>query len=133
MAKKLQKGALYRDAWKEAMLTATEVVEKKAIKNAPKQTGALKAGIKHKLDPSPVPLYGIVSTNAMRGGVRYPFVLNSGKGKGGSVLHQRHGGKKSRGKGTRGWFSRALAGNQNRVNRILARAARLIERAWSAR
>lgn len=66
-------------AWRAAVQEATLLVKQEAMKTAPSATGHLRASITSRLDPRPVPRWGIVSTDATAAdGTRYPFVLNAG-------------------------------------------------------
>ncbi len=79
---KLKRGGILGIAgapWAEAVEQATVLVEREAEHVAPRRTGKLQASITHRLDPRPVPSWGIVSANATAAdGTRYPFILQAG-------------------------------------------------------
>ena len=75
-----QDSPVHAQPWRAAVQEATVLVEQEAMKVAPSASGHLRASITHRLDPRPVPRWGIVSTDATAAdGTRYGFVLQSGK------------------------------------------------------
>lgn len=142
---KLRRDDLFAASWRRALERATVLVKERVPEVAPRDSGRLAASRAHRLDARPVPRYGVVSVQAVRGKARYPFVLQAGhrRPKGmtrrqarvapaGSLieLHYRRG--RLAGQSTRGWLNRAARSVQSRVNSILANAAREIERRWQS-
>lgn len=73
---KCQDDKFYAEPWKRAFTEVVNLVEQKAKKRAP---GTLGSKITKRMDTGPLPLWGIISTNAKSAsGFRYPFVLESG-------------------------------------------------------
>lgn len=100
--------------WREGLRQAVTLVTRQAVKNAPVKTGNLRGGMRNKLAPGTVPLYGVVTNDAVRkGGFRYPWVLEQSK---------KYGHK--------GWFSKALYQKRNEIVAILNDVARRISANW---
>lgn len=132
LQRKLQQRPIYAGPWTAALQKAVKIVMLRAHARAPRgETGRLDAAITSNMDASVVPLFGIVSTNAVSAkGFRYPFALESGH-RGDVELHYATGVRRAkRGKSTRRWLGGALSGSRPRITRLLERAARQIEAEW---
>lgn len=55
---------LFGEHLRKGIMAAALVVESEAKKRAPVDRGQTRAGITHKVDPSPLPLWGTVGTNS---------------------------------------------------------------------
>ncbi len=120
---KLRSDHIYAYAWRRLMTEAAKLVKAAAQGRAPVGSGAMRATMTYKIEPKPVPLYAVITLN--QAGKRYGFLLNAGKGKGGSVLHYR--GTKKR---TRRWFIGAISICRKHIQRKMNALAQEIQRTW---
>ena len=118
LLKRLSGSKAYAKPWREAMERATLFVLGKAQENAPVDTGRLRSSLTSTLDSRPVPLFGEVGTNVL-----YAKPLEMSE-----VPHYRRGARA--GQQTKGWFSGALFGSRDAIDRILRAAAKQIEKMW---
>jgi hypothetical protein len=154
---KLDYPHLIGPSWSRAMTKALAILRGEVNKNAPMAKGTLKASLTDKIDPRPVPMWGLITANAeSAGGVRYPFVLQAGHREhrrtsplrragrnlkqakaaglhttgmvGGEIILRYHGTRRS----TRGWITKGLRVARQEMTGLLEQAAREIERRWGS-
>lgn len=111
--------------WADALEDAAQIVQAEGQQRAPRRTGALYGAIKYKMQARPVPMWARVSANKLHRGFRYGWALNFSQKR---QYRYRSGGR--RGQRTHGWFTDAMGAARSRVDALLERAGRAIERNW---
>jgi len=119
-------GAIYAEPWTRALRSLVDEAQRDVRATAPQDTGRLDAKTVGKLQASPIPKWGVVTTNATNRGYRYPWALEAS-----NRYHYRSGSR--RGQTTKGYFARVRDELQGKVNRVLADAARDIESKFNSR
>ena len=123
---RMQQNTWYATPWRDMMRRSMNQVTYLAMRRAPVASGQMAAEVNNKMDASPVPLWAIVTDNATSArGARYPFILDAGKGKGGSKLH--YAGTR---KVTKNWFRGSLTAARKQIAAWIDEAAREVERLW---
>ncbi len=122
--RKIEGNRLLQEPWRQALDEIARAVQERAQRRAPRQRGALAAGITRRLDARPMPWWALVSLgNVTNRGFRYGGALE-----GGPMYHYRSGPYK--GRQTRHWFKGTIRSVQRAVNRALEGALRRIEQEW---
>lgn|SRR5574340_1164945 len=129
MQRKLSGNALYAGPMKTAVRESVELAEGKVKERAPVMTNRLESSVTHRLAENPTAFWGVVTAGAENKGWRYPWSLNAGKGKAGSVTHYRSGPRQ--GKSTKKWFGGTIGLVRRAIKLKLNHAAREIERNWA--
>lgn len=123
LQKKLRHENLYAEPLRAAFAEAADVAKKEAERLAPRDTGRGVSRITVWVSPKPVPTGARVRLNVQNRGFRYMWALNASP-----RYHYRRG--VFAGSPTAGWFEKARDRTAPRINAILTRAARDIERDW---
>ena len=119
-----RRNPIYAEPWVSALKEAASLVQTDLQRGAP---GTLGATITTRLHARPVPLYAKVGLLPMpsRKGFRYPGALQ-----GGAMYHYRSG--PLTGRPTKGWLKEPLSRLAGKIEELLGRAGREIERAWES-
>lgn len=126
LLKKLDGDAVLGQPIKHALNQIGAFGETRAKQRAPRASGRLSAGISHKMDVRPIPLWtkvgyvnGAMPTNK---GFRYPYALNASKKR---IYH--YAGTKKK---TYRWLSGVMAQVRRQFGSLIQNAAREIESNW---
>lgn len=116
LQRKLDGKTLYWQPVKDALNALGKMGASDAQRGAPKLTGALGGGIRHKLNSNPRPLWVAVTTNVVsKTGRRYPWILE---------FDARYGHKN--------WLRTSIRRAQAAASGVLGDAVRKIEARWGA-
>lgn len=118
-------GSIIAEPWTRALRSLVDEAQSDVRATAPHASGRLDAKTTGRLQATPIPKWGVVTTTASNRGYRYPWALEAS-----ARFHYRSGPMK--GRPTKGFFKRVRDALQGKVNRVLEEAAREIERRFNA-